>query len=61
MNPVRRELEFAVKQTLIDLGVSSTIRQISKNTKQKKSENKAKTNSKNNLETLKEEIPAINQ
>lgn len=57
MNPVRRELEFAVKQTLIDLGVSSTIRQISKNTKQKKSENKAKTNSKNNLE----EIPAINQ
>ena len=61
MNPVRRELEFAVKQTLIDLGVSNTIRQISKNTKQKKSENKAKTNSKNNLETLKEEIPAINQ
>ena len=61
MNPVRRELEFAVKQTLIDLGVSSTIRQISKNTKQKKSENKAKTNSKNNLETLKEAIPAINQ
>lgn len=61
MNPVRRELEFAVKQTLIDLGVSSTIRQISKNTKQKKSENKAKTNSKNNLETSKEEIPAINQ
>lgn len=61
MNPVRRELEFAVKQTLIDLGVSSTIRQISKNTKQKKSENKTKTNSKNNLETLKEEIPAINQ
>ena len=61
MNPVRRELEFAVKQTLIDLGVSSTIRQISKNTKQKKSENKSKTNSKNNLETLKEEIPAINQ
>lgn len=61
MNPVRRELEFAVKQTLIDLGVSSTIRQISKNTKPKKSENKAKTNSKNNLETLKEEIPAINQ
>lgn len=61
MNPVRRELEFAVKQTLIDLGVSSTIRQISKNTKQKKSENKSKTNSKNNLETLKEAIPAINQ
>ena len=61
MNPVRRELEFAVKQTLIDLGVSSTIRQISKNTKQKKSENKAKTTSKNNLETSKEEIPAINQ
>ena len=61
MNPVRRELEFAVKQTLIDLGVSSTIRQISKNTKQKKSENKTNTNSKNNLETLKEEIPAINQ
>lgn len=61
MNPVRRELEFAVKQTLIDLGVSSTIRQISKNTKQKKSENKTKTNSKNNLETLKEAIPAINQ
>ena len=52
MNPVRRELEFAVKQTLIDLGVSSTIRQISKNTKQKKSENKAKTASKNNLETF---------
>ena len=49
------------KQDLIDLGVSSTIRQISKNTKQKKSENKTKTNSKNNLETLKEEIPAINQ
>ncbi|MCR5188611.1 MAG: polynucleotide adenylyltransferase PcnB [Treponema sp.] len=39
MNPVRRELEFAVKQTLIDLGVSNSNRPI---TKTAKSKNKAK-------------------
>ncbi len=61
MNPVRRELEFAVKQTLIDLGVSSTNRQNSKTGKSKNSENKTKNNSKTKIESKKLEIQATNQ
>ena len=37
MNPVRRELEFAVKQILIDLGVSNSVKQPQKTAKKNKS------------------------
>ncbi len=40
MNPVRRELEFAVKQILIDLGVSNSVKQPQKATKKNKSTSK---------------------